>query len=286
MPPRPIGSGAISFGLVSIPVKLFVAASSETPSFNLLHAKCGTRIRQQRVCPTCNEVVERDNLVRGYEFAKDQYVRLTDDELKALEGEASEAIEISEFVPLQKVDPIYFERSYYLGPDKGGEKAYRLLADTMAQVGKVALAKFVLRGKENLVIVRSAQNGLLLHTMYFADEVRSFDEVPKGESAKISSAESTLAIRLIEELSNEEFEPQKYEDEYAQRVLDLVNKKAEGQEITLARPQPARGQVIDLMAALKGSLGKQQPQREKKPPVQAKTAESEKPRKRAGSAKK
>ena len=198
MPPRPIGSGAISFGLVSIPVKLFVAASSETPSFNLLHAKCGTRIRQQRVCPTCNEVVERDNLVRGYEFAKDQYVRLTDDELKALEGEASEAIEISEFVPLEKVDPIYFERSYYLGPDKGGEKAYRLLADTMAHVGKVALAKFVLRGKENLVIVRSAQNGLLLHTMYFADEVRSFDEVPKGESAKISSAEITLAIRLIE----------------------------------------------------------------------------------------
>jgi DNA end-binding protein Ku len=285
MPPRPIGSGAISFGLVSIPVKLFVAASSETPSFNLLHAKCGTRIRQQRVCPTCNEVVERENLVRGYEFAKDQYVRLTDDELKALEGEASEAIEISEFVPLEKVDPIYFERSYYLGPDKGGEKAYRLLADTMAQVGKVALAKFVLRGKENLVIVRSAQNGLLLHTMYFADEVRSFDEIPKGESAKISSAESTLAIRLIEELSNEEFEPQKYEDEYAQRVLDLVNKKAEGQEITLARPQPARGQVIDLMAALKGSLGKQ-PEREKKPPVQAKTAESEKPRKRTGSAKK
>ena len=157
MPPRSIGSGAISFGLVSIPVKLYVATSSEAPSFNLLHAKCGNRIRQQRVCPVCNEVVEREGLVKGYEFAKDQYVRVTDEELKALEGEASEAIEISEFVPLAKVDPLYFERSYYLGPDKGGEKAYRLLADTMTQVGKVALAKFVLRGKENLVIVRSAR---------------------------------------------------------------------------------------------------------------------------------
>jgi DNA end-binding protein Ku len=264
MPPRSIGSGAISFGLVSIPVKLYVAASSEAPSFNLLHAECGNRIRQQRFCPTCNKVVERDDLVRGYEFAKDQYVRVTDDELKALEGEASEAIEISEFVPLAKVDPVYFEKSYYLGPDKGGEKAYRLLADTMTQVGKVALAKFVLRGKENLVIVRSAQNGLMMHTMYFADEVRSF-------------------VRLIEELSNDAFEPQKYEDEYAQRVMDLVNKKAEGQEITLVQPPQQRGQVIDLMAALKGSLGKA---KEKKPAVSAKPAEPEKVRKRASSSKK
>jgi DNA end-binding protein Ku len=283
MPPRSIGSGAISFGLVSIPVKLYVATSSEAPSFNLLHAKCGNRIRQQRVCPVCNEVVERENLIKGYEFAKDQYVRVTDEELKALEGEASEAIEISEFVPLAKVDPIYFERSYYLGPDKGGEKAYRLLADTMTQVGKVALAKFVLRGKENLVIVRAAQNGLLMHTMYFAGEVRSFDEIPKGESAKITSAETGLAVRLIDELSNDEFQPERYEDEYAQRVMDLVNKKAEGQEITLAQPQPQRGQVIDLMAALKGSLGKA---REKKPAVSAKASETEKPRKRASSSKK
>jgi DNA end-binding protein Ku len=283
MPPRSIGSGAISFGLVSIPVKLYVATSSEAPSFNLLHAKCGNRIRQQRVCPVCNEVVEREGLVKGYEFAKDQYVRVTDEELKALEGEASEAIEISEFVPLAKVDPLYFERSYYLGPDKGGEKAYRLLADTMTQVGKVALAKFVLRGKENLVIVRSAQNGLLMHTMYFANEVRSFDEIPKGESAKITGAETNLAVRLIDELSNEEFQPEKYEDEYGQRVLNLVSKKAEGKEITLAQPQPQRGQVIDLMAALKGSLGKA---REKKPAVSAKSSEPEKGRKRASSSKK
>jgi len=284
MPPRSIGSGAISFGLVSIPVKLYVATSSQAPSFHLLHAKCGNRIRQQRVCPVDNEVVERDQLVKGYEFAKDQYIRINDDELKALEGEASEAIEISEFVPLSKVDPIYFERSYYLGPDKGGEKAYRLLTDTMTQVGKVALAKFVMRGKENLVIVRAAQKGLMMHTMYFANEVRSFDEIPKGESAKITGAETSLAIRLIEELSNDEFEPEKYHDEYSERVMSLVNSKAEGKEITLAQPVAQRGQVIDLMAALKESLEKTGP-RQKRPAVAAKPAEPEKPRKRVSSKK-
>ena len=284
MPPRSIGSGAISFGLVSIPVKLYVATSSQAPSFHLLHTKCGNRIRQQRVCPVDNEVVERDQLVKGYEFAKDQYVRVTDDELKALEGEASEAIEISEFVPLSKVDPIYFERSYYLGPDKGGEKAYRLLTDTMTQVGKVALAKFVMRGKENLVIVRAAQKGLMMHTMYFANEVRSFDEIPKGESAKITGAETSLAIRLIDELSNDEFEPEKYHDEYSERVLNLVNEKAEGKEITLAQPVAQRGQVIDLMAALKESLEKTGP-RQKRPAVSAKQAEPERARKKASSKK-
>jgi len=199
-------------------------------------------------------------------------------------GEASEAIEISEFVPLSKVDPIYFERSYYLGPDKGGEKAYRLLTDTMTQVGKVALAKFVMRGKENLVIVRAAQKGLMMHTMYFANEVRSFDEIPKGESAKITGAETSLAIRLIDELSNDEFEPEKYHDEYSERVLNLVNEKAEGKEITLAQPVAQRGQVIDLMAALKESLEKTGP-RQKRPAVSAKQAEPERPRKKASSKK-
>jgi len=285
MPPRSIGSGTISFGLVSIPVKLYPAASSQSVSFNLLHAKCGNRIRQQRFCPVCNEVVEREGLVKGYEFAKDQYVRISDEELEALEGEASKAIEISEFVPLAKVDPVYFEKSYYLGPDKGGEKAYRLLADAMTEAGKVALAKFVLRGRENLVLVRSAQNGLMLHTMYFADEVRNFDEIAKGESAKITGAETNLAIRLIDELSNEQFSPENYDDEYRQRVLDLVNTKAEGKDITVAQPQVQRAQVIDLMAALKESLGKQAT-KEKKPAVRAKSAEPEKSKKRAQSAKK
>ena len=228
MPPHSIGSGTISFGLVSIPVRLYSAASSQSVSFNLLHARCGNRIRQQRFCPVCNEVVERDDLVKGYEFAKDQYVKIQDEELKALEDEASNAIEIAEFVPLSQVDPVYFEKSYYLGPDKGGEKPYRLLSDAMAQAGKVALAKFVMRGKENLVLVRSAQNGLMLHAMYFADEVRNFGEIGKGESAKVTDAETNLALRLIEELSSEQFSPEKYEDEYRDRVLELINSKAEG----------------------------------------------------------
>jgi len=284
MPVRSIGSGAISFGLVSIPVNLYVATSSESPSFNLLHTKCGSRIKQQRFCPVCKEVVERQELVKGYEVEKNQYVRLTDDELKALEGEASEAIEIFEFVPLAKVDPIYFERSYYLGPDKGGEKAYRLLADSMVQAGKVALAKFVMRGKENLVIVRPAQKGLVMHTMYFYNEVRNFDEIGKGESAKISSSETKLATRLIDELSNEAFEPEKYEDEYAQRVLDLIKKKAEGEEVTVSLTPPQQGKVIDLMEALKRSLGSTPKQR--KPAVRAASSETEKAGKKAQSSKK
>jgi len=282
-----VGSGMISFGLVSIPVKLYTAASSESVSFHLLHAKCGSRIKQQRVCPVDNEVVEREGLVKGYEFAKNQYVRVSDEELKALEGEASQAIEISEFVPLSQVDPIYFERTYYIGPDKGGDKAYRLLSEAMTKAGKVALAKFVMRGKENLVLVRSAQKGLMLHMMYFADEVRSFDEVGKGEGAKVSDAEVDLAIRLIGELSSDEFHPENYEDDYRQRVLELVNKKVQGEEITVTEPQPRRAQVIDLMAALKDSLETTTATpTEKKPAVRAKVSKPEKPRKIAQSAKK
>ncbi len=269
MPPHSIGSGTISFGLVSIPIKMYTAASSGGASFNLLHAKCGNRIRQQQVCPVCNEVLDRANLVKGYEFAKGQYVRFADDELKSLEAEVSQSIDIAEFVPLPKVDPIHFEKTYYLGPDKGGEKAYRLLADAMAKTDRVALAKFVMRGKESLVLIRPAEAGLMLHTMYFADEVRNFGEIDKGHSAKIKEGELELALRLIDELSNDEFKPENYEDEYRVRVLDLVNLKVEGKEVTAVGPQVQRAQVIDLMDALKQSLAKRAPH-EKKPVVKGK----------------
>jgi DNA end-binding protein Ku len=259
MPPHSIGSGTISFGLVSIPVRMFTAASSGRVAFNQLHEKCGGRIRQQILCPTCNEVVDRTALVKGYEFAKEQYVRFTEDELKALEGEASQTIDIAEFVPLEQVDPIYFESTYYLGPDKGGEKAYRLLSDAMKKMNKVALAKFVMRGKENLVLIRSAKDGLMLHTMYFSDEVRDFGEVDKGEDAKIKPGELELANRLIDELSNEAFKPEQYADEYRGRVLSAVESKVEGREITTAGPQVQRAQVIDLMDALKQSIEKKTP---------------------------
>ncbi len=287
MPPHSIGSGTLSFGLVSIPVKMFSAASSGGVSFNLLHEKCGGRIKQQQICPACNEVLERSSLVKGYEFAKDQYVRFTDEELKGLEGEASQMIDIAEFVPLDQVDPIYFEKTYYLGPDKGGAKAYRLLCDAMAKTGRVALAKFVMRGKENLVLIRSSQDGLMLHTMYFADEVRNFGEIDKGEDAAVKPGELNLALRLIEDLSTAEFKPEQYKDEYRGRVLSVVEEKVEGKEITAIAPQVQRTQVIDLMDALKQSLegraAKAGQPGKKKPAVQSKStaAPAAKEKKRA-----
>jgi DNA end-binding protein Ku len=255
MAPRMIQSGTISFGLVNIPVKLFTAATSQNIAFHLIHAKCGSRIRQQQICPVCTVVLTREELVKGYELAKDQHVQLSEAELEALEHEASKNIEIIEFVPLPQVDPIYFEKTYYLGPDKGGEKPYRLLANAMAKSNRVALAKYVMRGKENLVLIRPAQDGLMLHVMYFADEIRNFAEIDKG-SAKVKDSELELARRLIEELSTDEFQPEQYHDDYRQRVLDLVNQKAEGKEIVSSPVESRPAEVVDLMEALKASLAK------------------------------
>jgi DNA end-binding protein Ku len=225
--------------------------------------------------------------VRGYEFSKDQYVQVKDEELKALEGEASTIIDIGEFVPLADVDPIYFEKSYYLGPDKGGEKAYRLLSDAMEKAGQVALAKYVMRGKESLVLIRAAQNGLMLHTMYFADEIRDFTEVDKGENAKLKPGEMELAQRLVNELATDQFKPEQYADEYRTRVLEAVEAKVEGKEVTSLAPQAQRAQVIDLMDALKQSLGKRgsaapaadgaDAKMEKKPAARARTKAAAEP---------
>jgi DNA end-binding protein Ku len=281
MPPHSIGSGTLSFGLVSVPVKMYTAASSEAVSFNQLHPKCGGRIKQQLLCPACNEVVERSTLVKGYEFAKDQYVRFTDEELKKLEHEVSQTIDIEEFVPLEQVDPIYFEKSYYLGPDKGGSKAYRLLCDVMVQTSRVALAKYVIRGKESLVLIRPSGDGLMLHTMYFADEVRDFSEIDKGSDATIKPTELQLAMKLVEELSVPDFKPEQYKDEYRERVLAVVESKVEGKEITSIGEQVQKTQVIDLMDALKqslesrvaqGAVEKAAPAERKKPAAKAKGA--------------
>jgi DNA end-binding protein Ku len=224
-------------------------------------------------CPVDNEVVDRSAIVKGYEFQKDQYVRFTDEEIKSLEGEASKVIDIAEFVPLPTVDPIYFEKTYYLGPDKGGEKAYRLLADAMAKTERVALAKYVMRGKESLVLIRPSQDGLMLHTMYFADEVRDFGEIGKGESATLKEGELGLALRLIEDLSHDEFKAEQYHDDYRQRVLELVNLKVEGKEVTTVAPEVHRAQVIDLMDALKQSLGKRAGSRAEAPERKAAAAQ-------------
>jgi DNA end-binding protein Ku len=254
MAARSIGSGTISFGLVSIPIRLYPASRPNAGvSFNYLHGPCGSRIRQQYACPKCARSVEREELVRGYEFAKDQFVTFTEDELKAMEAQASRAIDIREFLPLVSVDPIYFDRAYYLGPDKGAEKAYRLLVRAMRAADQVALATFVLHGKEHLVVLRAVATGLVLHTAFFADEVR---EAPAEEGADVAvrDTEMTLARKLIEELAVDRFEPGKYRDEYRARIAEAVEAKIAGQQITGAPAQVRGAQVIDLMEALKQSL--------------------------------
>ena len=257
MPARSVGSGVVSFGLVSIPVRFYVATHSETPSFNLLHRPCGSRIKQQIVCPRCERTVERSELVKGYEVAKDQYVTFTDDELKALETAASPSIDIHEFVPLAAVDPIYFETAHYLGPDKGGDRAYRLLADAMREAQVVALAQHVSRGKERLVLIRAIEAGLVLHALFYADEVRTFTEVPMGEPGERRTGEMPLARQLIDQLTAAGFRPEQYHDHYRGRLQQVVESKVAGEETTAAVPVEPRAQVIDLMEALKQSLARE-----------------------------
>ena len=256
MASRPIGSGNISFGLVSIPVKLFSATRSRAVSFNLLHAKDLSRIQQKIYCPADDAIIDRSELVRGFEFEKGRYVTFTDDELKKLEARNEHAIEITEFLPLERVDPVYFEESYYLGSDAKAAKAYRLLADAMSQSGRVALGRFTMRGKEHLVLIRPFGKGLMLHTVYYSDEVRPAEDVDQAENEPVREAELTLAKRLIDELTGKDFDPSKYHDHYRERVLEVAQQKVEGQQVTEAPPEPRRGQVIDLMSALKASLEK------------------------------
>jgi DNA end-binding protein Ku len=267
MAARSIGSGTISFGLVSIPVRFYVATHSEQPHFNLIHASCGSRIKQQIYCPRDDRVVERSELVKGYELSKEHYVTFTDEELKALEAAASEAIDIQEFVPLAKVDPIYFENAHYLGPDKGADKAYHLLGEAMRDTGMVALAQHVARGKEQLVLIRPMNGGLVLHTLYYADEVRKLEDIGTGSTAKMKPAEIELARKLITQLCEDEFAPEKYHDHWRERLEEVVKRKAEGETITAAPTERKRAQVIDLMDALKQSLS-----REGRRPEAARTA--------------
>jgi DNA end-binding protein Ku len=258
MAARAIASGTISFGLVSVPVKLFSGTQAKSISFNLLHGKDKSRLRQQYVCSTCGAVVERDDMVRGYEYAKDQYVVLTQEEVKALEQTTDQSIEIEEFVPISSIDPIYFEKTYLLGPDKGGAKAYRLLREAMAAAGRGAVAKFSTRGRQQLVLVREAQGGLMMHALFYADEVRDFSEVDRGESVTLKPGEIQLAVQLIEQLGSEAFDPAKYDDDYRKRALEAIEQKVAGQEVVLAPAQAPKGQIIDLMEALKASLASRQ----------------------------
>ena len=254
MSARPFASGTISFGLVTIPVKLYSTGESAAGiQFNMLHKKCGTRLKQQYVCPTDNEVIGREDVVKGYEYSKGQYVLFTDDELKALNPEATNGIEIAEFVPLDQVDPVYYEKSYYLGPDKGGDRPYRLLSEAMRKTGRAALARYAARGKDQLVLLRPFDGGLIMQQLRYADELRDFSEVPIAP-ADVKEPELKLAVQLIEQIATEEFRPETYEDTQRKQVRELIERKVQGQEIT-STPAPApKAQIIDLMEALKASL--------------------------------
>ena len=256
MPARSIASATISFGLVSVPVNLYSSSESKSSvSFNMLHKKCNSRLKQQYTCPKDNEVVGREDTVKGYEFAKDQYVVFTPDELKALEEKATGMIEIVEFVPLAKVDREYLEKVYYLGPDKGGDRAYRLLSAALVETGRAALGQYSARGQQYLVLLRPLNGLLVMEQLHYADEVRPTTEVtiPPGE---IKATELALAKQLIEQTANETFEPHKYKDTVRERVLETIQRKVEGQDITSDVVPEAGGKIIDLMEALKASLAR------------------------------
>jgi DNA end-binding protein Ku len=253
MAARSIGTGTLSFGMVSIPIRTYSAGeSSAAVSFNLLDGKTKSRLKQQYINPTTSEIVTREQMVKGYEFAKDQYVTFTEDELKAMAQEAQRAIEITEFVPTAAVDPVYYDKPYYLGPDKGGEKAFRLLVEAMKKTGRVALAKWAARGKQYLVMIRPKENGLVMQQLLYADEVKPISEVPVGD-ADIKEPELKLAMQLIDQIASDEFHPEHYEDEVRKRYHEAIQRKIEGQEVTAA-PEAPRAQIIDLMEALKASL--------------------------------
>lgn len=250
---RAIGSGTISFGLVSIPVKLYTATSPTNVTFNMLHTKCGGRMKQQYFCPVDNEVVERKDIVKGFEHARDQYVQFNEEEMKKLESPRTGSLELVEFVPLETVDFIYVEKSFYLGPDKGGERAYKLLSESMERTGKVAVGRYFTRGKEELVIVRPYKKGLILHNVYYADEVRAFDDVETGGEIDFKPVEKELADKLIEQLIVDKFEPSKFKDTYGDRVRAAIEQKVAGKEL-VASPEAPKAQIIDLLEALKQSV--------------------------------
>jgi DNA end-binding protein Ku len=256
MAARPIASANISFGLVSVPVKLYSAAESAANiSFNWLHSKCGTRLKQQYICPKDEEVVDKDEMIKGYEFSKGQYVLFNPEEVKALEEKATNSIDINEFVPLEKVERVYLEKVYYLGPDKGGEKAYRLLGEALKDSKRAALGQYAARGKQNLVLVYPQDGRLVMEQLHYANEVRKPSEVEIPDTP-VKPAELTLAKQLIEQGATEKFNPEAYHDQVRDRVMESIQQKVEGKEITAEPAEAPQAKVIDLMEALKASLAK------------------------------
>jgi len=245
--------GFLTFGLISLPIRLSPAARTERVSFNQLHRECHTRLKQPLFCPTCNRIVERSEVEKGYEYEKGQYVLFSEEELKNAEPESARSMEILEFVKLAEIDPVYFDASYYIAPEEGGEKPYKLLTEAMQQAGYAGIAKVSMHNRENIVIIRPRENGLTLHTMFYSNEIRSSEYGEAGQ-AEIKEAERTLARQLIENLSAP-FEPEKYRDTYQESLRALVEAKTAGREVAAVQHH-AVAPVIDLMAALKKSLEK------------------------------
>ena len=254
---RAIWSGAISFGLVNIPVKLYSAVSRKTVRFHQLDAESGQRIRQQRINPESGEEVPYEQIIKGYEIGPDRYVTITPDELDALEPQKTRTIDIEDFVELDEIDPIFYDHPYYLAPDTGAGKAYRLLLDAMQEAGKVAIARVVIRSKENLVAIRPHGGVLTMETMLFADEVVPPDSLEELSTAdgdqKTSDRELEMAQQLIDSLTSD-FEPEKYHDEYRERVLEMIERKAQGETVVVEAPPEEPKEVPDLMAALEASI--------------------------------
>jgi DNA end-binding protein Ku len=276
MAARSIASLTISFGMVSIPVKLYSATeASRAMSFNLLHKACGSRLRQQYFCVKEDVPVAREEMAKGYEFAKDQYVMFTPEELKALEEAGTQTAEITEFVPAKAIDPVFFDKAYYLGPDKGGAKPYALLARALKESGRCALGRYAARGKQYIVMIRPVDTGLVeglvMQQLLYAAEVRSINDVdiPKTE---VKPAELKLAQQLIEQQTAEKFDPAAYTDEVRARIEAAIQKKVEGQEITMAEAPQQEAKVIDLMEALKASLEKKPAKKAEPAKVAAKKA--------------
>lgn len=256
MAARSIANATISFGLVSVPVNLYSSSESSVGiSFNMLHKTCGSRLKQHYTCTKDGETVTRDDTVKGYEFAKGQYVILSPEEIKALEEKATGAIDIIEFVPMARIDRVYMDKAYYLGPDKGGDRAYRLLAAALEETGLAALGQYAARGKQYLVTLRPSNGVLVMEQLHYADEVRPTTEVtiPEGE---VKAQELAMAKQLIAQTASEEFKPEKYKDTVRDRVLEAIQKKVDGQEITADAPADGGAKILDLMEALKASLAK------------------------------
>ncbi|HET9482782.1 MAG TPA: Ku protein [Xanthomonadales bacterium] len=292
MAARSIGSLTVSFGLVAIPVKLYTATDGgRSVSFNLLHKGCGSRLKQQYLCARENIPVERDQMVKGYEFAKDQYVLFTPDEIKQLEEAGTQTADIAEFVPLETVDPVYFDKAYYLAPDKGGARPYALLAKALAETKRCAIGRWAARGRQFIVMIRPHDGALVMQQLLYAEQVRAISEldIPVMD---VKDAELKLARQLIDQQTHFEFDARQYTDEVGARVEAAIQRKVEGEEITLAEePQRAGGAaIIDIMAALRASL-EQKGVRERpaarpaaKPAEAARPRDARKPPRRAPSA--